>query len=320
MKCPNGTHSISVGSTSCFNCSDESKKFLCPVDPCEKCQHFCKNQSTCACHEGYILSSDGYTCMKCAKVLTNYDNITGLSVLKPTWHVTLCNSSDQESNTLICSGSLLNDQWVITSAKCVCSADFNKDLLSLRVNKLRSCLVEENHEFNLSMLEVYCHPNHNTSDEEMVDLALIKIKNPVPTEKLHNTLPLCLHDSNNPVYYRSGKLVTYGLRSSFQRITTLTAARLSVSASSMCFKRFSELGIKYGNNDKTFCMHASTASRCVGNPGSAVISFDENGKITFAGVISRFTKVCGEPNSYIANTKLQSADVLKWIDEIIENQ
>ena len=160
MKCPNGTHSISVGSTSCFNCSDESKKFLCPVDPCKKCQHFCKKPSTCACHEGYILSSDGYTCIKCAKVLTNYNNITGLNVLKPTWHVTLYNSSDH-SNTLVCSGSILNDQWVITSAKCVCSADFNKDLLSLRVNKLRSCLIKENHEFNLSISEVYCHPNHN---------------------------------------------------------------------------------------------------------------------------------------------------------------
>ena len=66
--CPSGTYSTNLGSTSCFNCNSVENRKLCLffVDPCEKCQHVCHNNSGCACHEGYTLSSDGYSCIKCA--------------------------------------------------------------------------------------------------------------------------------------------------------------------------------------------------------------------------------------------------------------
>ena len=39
-----------------------------------------------------------------------------------------------------------------------------------------------------------------------------------------------------------------------------------------------------------FCTCVNTRSRCTGNPGSAVISTDAAGKITFFGVTSKFTE------------------------------
>ena len=93
-----------------------------------------------------------------------------------------------------------------------------------------------------------------------------------------------------------------------------------VSQSVGCFKEFLKEGIDYKNNPNIFCAGANSNGRCVGNPGSSVIGYDSmSGKITFVGVISRFTKQCGRARSHIANTKIQSSDVLQWIDNTIAN-
>ena len=109
--CPSGTYSTDLGSTSCFNCNSVENRKLCPffVDPCEKCQHVCHNNSGCACHEGYTLSSDGYSCIKCAEVSINHNGVQGFTSICSSWHMALCNATDP-SNSLVCSGSLINDQ------------------------------------------------------------------------------------------------------------------------------------------------------------------------------------------------------------------
>ena len=322
MACPTGMHSIGIGSTSCFNCNDEGKRVLCPffVDPCEKCQHFCKNNSTCGCHKDYTLSSDGYSCIKCAKVFINYNNVRGLNRIFPTWHVALCNTSDP-SDALVCSGSLINDQWVITSARCVCGHNIDIDSLSLRINKLRTCVVDEQNEIDILASEIHCHPDHNNSDDKLTDLALIKMSSPIQKE-LNNTLPVCVEaDDTSNIYDNSKNYFTYGLGNPTQVVNdnaVLAPVRTSLSSNSACFNGFLTEQIDYKSNTNIFCTDANNGLRCFGNPGSAVIRFDDtSGKITFAGVISRFTKVCGKRRSYTANTKIQSSDVLQWIDNTI---
>jgi len=131
--CPSGMYSTNLGSTSCFNCNNVENRNLCPffVDPCEKCQHVCSNNSGCACREGYTLSSDGYSCIKCAKVSINHNGVQGFTFIRSSWHVALCNATDP-SDPLVCSGSLINDQWLITSARCVCGN--NNNINSLLTN------------------------------------------------------------------------------------------------------------------------------------------------------------------------------------------
>ena len=304
--CASGMYSIGMGSTSCFNCNDEENRNLCPsfVDPCKKCQHLCLNNSSCACHDGYTLSSDGYSCIECAKVF----NDEGRVFIKTTWHVALCNTSDP-SDPLVCSGSLINDQWVITSARCVCGHNININSLSLRINKLRTCVVEEDNEIDIFASEIYCHPGYNNSDDKLTDLALIRMSSPIQKNELNNTLPLCLHNSETFNF-----LATYGLGNPIQSHAVLSPAFISITSQSECFREFLKEGIDYKNNANVFC----TGAKCIGNPGSAVISFDgKSGRITFAGVISRFTKVCGETQSHTANVQIQSNDVLQWIDDTI---
>ena len=321
MACPNGMHSTGMGSTSCFNCNDEGKRKLCPfVDPCEKCQQLCHNNSSCACHEGYTLSSDGYSCIRCAKASVVSSRLT---VTKPTWLVALCNASEP-SDPLVCSGSLINDQWVITSAECVCGHDTDIESLSLRINKQRTCVVEEDDEINISASEIHCHPSYNNSDDKLTDLALIKLSSPIEKKELNITLPLCTEaDDTSEIYDidQSRDYITYGLGNPTQKVrknAKLAPAFVFLSPNSACFKEFLEEEIDYKSNPNVFCTDARSNSRCYGNPGSAVISSDKtSGKITFAGVISRYTRVCGKFQSYAANTKLQSSDVLKWIDNTI---
>ena len=304
--CPSGMYSIGMGSISCFNCNDEENRNLCP-NPCEKCQHLCLNNSSCACHDGYTLSSDGYSCIECARVFIDQGRV----FVNTTWHVALCNTSDP-SDPLMCSGNLINDQWMITSARCVCGHNVDINSLSLRINKLLTCVVKEDNEIDTFATEIYCHPGYNNSDE-LIDLALIRMSSPIQKDELNNTLPLCVH--NSEIYNR---LSTYGLGNPTQVISphaVLSPAFVSLTPQSQCFREFLKEEIDYKNNTNVFCTDANS---CVGNPGSAVISFDgRSGKITFIGVISRFTKVCGEIQSHTANVQIQSSNVLQWIDDTI---
>ena len=317
--CPSSMYSTDLGSTSCFNCNDVENRKLCPffVDPCEKCQQVCHNNSGCACHDGYTLSSDGYSCIKCAKVFINYNGVKGFTFIRSSWHVALCNATDP-SDPLVCSGSLINDQWVITSARCVCGSNIDINAISLRLNKLRTCVVEEDDEMSMSASEIHCYPGFNNSDDKLTDLALIKMSSSIQKEKLNSILPLCVNadDANNFTL-----LYTYGLGNPTQMVSNRAILSPAfVSQSSGCLKEFLKEGIDYKNNPNVFCTGANSNGRCVGNPGSSVIGYDDtSGKITFLGVISRFTKKCGKAQSHIANTKIQSNDILQWIKSTITN-
>jgi len=320
VKCPRGTHSITNGSAFCFSCYENAKESLCPQ--CQKCHHICnENNSTCACYDGYVLSENGYSCIKCASVQKNVDNIIGYDILIPTWHVVLCSAS----NMFVCSGSLVGDQWIVTSAKCVCSNSINESSLSLRVKKSRTCAVEEDNEFDLSVAEIYCHPDHNKPYHEMVDLALIKTEFPIPSNELNNTLPLCLKNNSPDELYdygHSGHLLIYGLGNPAKLVgddVELAGAVVSLSPYYSCFHQFYKDGIDYKTNTEIFCTRLDTASSCAGNPGSALITFERNGKLTFAGVVSRLTEVCGEYQSYSANIKVQSPTIHKWLENTISD-
>jgi len=319
VKCPRGTYSTTNGSTFCFSCYENAKESLCPR--CQKCHHVChESNSTCACHDGYVLSGNGYSCIKCASVQKNVNNIIGYNILIPTWHVVLCSA-----NTFVCSGSLVGDQWIVTSAICVCGSSINQSSLSLRVKKSRTCAVEEDGELDLSVAKVYCHPDYSKHYHEMVDLALIKTEFPLPSKELNNTLPLCLQNNSPDELYnygQSGNLLIYGLGNPAKMVddnAELTGTIVSLSPRYSCFRQFYKDGIGYKINAKIFCTRLDTASSCAGNLGSALISFEGNGKLTFAGVISRFTKVCGVHHSYSANVKVQSPIIHKWLKDTISD-
>ena len=110
------------------NCIVNYENIYCVIvdnNYCEQCEHFCYNNSKCGCNDGYTLSTDKHSCIKCADLSTTYLYDSA----RATWHVTICNKNDQ---SLVCNGNLINDQWIVTSAKCVCNVNVSSlSLLSL---------------------------------------------------------------------------------------------------------------------------------------------------------------------------------------------
>ena len=121
------------------------------VDEClyklDKCEAICTNTPgsyKCSCPYGQVLASDGYGCIECANT-TSGINYTAMqspqfsTADKSVWHVAICGT-----NPTTCSGSLINDNFVITSASCVCDEElvFLQSLM-VKFNKDKNCQTQE---------------------------------------------------------------------------------------------------------------------------------------------------------------------------------
>ena len=217
------------------------------MDQCNnRCEQRClRRKSKCACHSDYILASDGFSCLRCASVKNG--------IISPTWHVAICNSSNT-SLPLVCSGSLLNDQWVLTSASCVCN-EKNSNNLVVKSGKVLTCSISESEETEHSIEDVYCY---STVDSTVLtsDLALIKLNTTRTAKELRSIRPVCLKhgrrtqqvkENDEAVYFGWGNIAS----------PTLNRAVLNKSSGAAVHKRnckssFLKEGIKKVENSM-FC-------------------------------------------------------------------
>ena len=113
---------------------------LCAANPCE---HICitaNDSYNCRCKKNYFLAADNTSCIRCAQRQSQK--------IEPTWHVAICNTSD---NNTVCSGTAINDLWVLTSAGCVCNDNVDKQFLSIKFGKRRTCFYKQPNEVQLSV-------------------------------------------------------------------------------------------------------------------------------------------------------------------------
>ena len=236
-------------------------------------------------------------------------------IISPTWNVAICNKSNF-SLPLVCSGSLLNDQWVLTSASCVCSAKNNNDLV-VRSGKAHTCSVSESKETEHSIKDIYCYSNFRSTDLDF-DLALIKLNTTNVTKELHNIRPVCIQRGRVREQVRPNDQVIYF---GWGNIASATPdhAILNKSISTVVNKRRCKSSfLKEIIANTFFCTMTNTFDACAGNIGSGVvaISVHNNKPLLLRGVISKSTNECGQPGSFIANSEVQSKNIQKWIQKI----
>ena len=72
------------------------------------------------------------------------------------WHVAICGTS-----STTCSGSLINDNFVITSASCMCDQVTFPQSVVVKMNKKFGCQTQELDSVDHSVIQIICHPMYN---------------------------------------------------------------------------------------------------------------------------------------------------------------
>ena len=267
------------------------------------------NIYTCQCIDGYILAADGFSCIECS------------TSNNPTWHIALCNASN---NDTICSGTVINDQWILTSARCACKNDVgvDKQSLSIRFGKIKTCYYREANEIQLSASEIYCFPGHSAK-ALTVDIAVIKLQSPIPVNTMKQSPPLCIADiRRGKKIFFAGKLVEIfgwgAVGKTIEREATLQSTGIvEVEGTAKCKAVFKKEKFKDRASGGIMCTIANTTSACIGNYGSAIVTSNE-GIMYFGGIVSKVTSVCGATKSYLAHSKLYTKVAFRWVKSIIK--
>ena len=260
----------------------------------------------CICYPGYVLASDRFSCLKCATA-----NFTNKTIL-PTWNVAICDNSNADL-PFVCSGTMINDQWVLTSADCVCNAN-NTDKLTVRNGVCNTTEGEGVH----SVVNIKCFSQHESSILK-TNLALIKIKTSTVLLK-HSIHPTCLPNGKSQSRFEAKDQVMLlgqgNIRGSVLNNNTLKFYDVTVADGNECKSSFASEGVRKFKDKDLFCTYGNTTASCSGNRGAGVVSADDNGYLLLKGVTSRSTKDCGSPGSFIVHSRLNLKKVRKWLKKI----
>ena len=165
----------------------------------DKCEDKCTNTPgsyKCSCPYGQVLASDGYSCIKCAidESMSNFSHISAVVPVRISdslWHAAIC-----KGNSTICSGSLINDNSIMTTAKCICNDNSTTpEMVSVMMNKNYGCPFEENDAVEYNVTKIICHPSFTSGSSEY-NIAVLKLASPVS-----NFSPICLPTSKNAKTY-----------------------------------------------------------------------------------------------------------------------
>ena len=171
------------------------------VDEClfnlDKCAGKCINTPgsyKCSCPYGQVLASDGYSCIKCAnnRASTNFTQTTPAiprNIKESLWHVAIC----MDNNSTICSGSLINDNLIVTTANCVCNGNTTStESISVKMNKNYGCASEEKDALEYDVSQIICHPLYDNSKLQY-NIALLRLAMIINTTTF---APMCLPVAN----------------------------------------------------------------------------------------------------------------------------
>lgn len=221
-------------------------------------------------------------------------------------------------HNLTSGATLINDQWLLTTAKNLLlghpEGTAAKDIaptLRLYLGKQQQVQVDR----------VVFHPDHTK-----VDIGLIKLKEKVPVND--KVMPICLPNQDYAQVGRVGYVSGWGRNANFRFTEQLKYVMLPVAEQKDCVEHYegstepekkaarSPVGVQPILNEHTFCagMSRYQEDTCYGDAGSAFAVHDPKEDTWYAAGILSFDKSC-QVAEYGVYVKVTS--ILDWIRETI---
>ena len=206
---------------------------------------------------------------------------------------------------------MISDQWVLTSADCVCKTDNANNIVVTN----GACGATGN-KAGHSVVTIKCFSKYSSTVLN-TNLALIKINTSTMLEEQHTIHPICVANSKSKSNINVGEQVMYfgweDIIASRYDNATLKISNVTVAHVKECKPSFFSQGVTTFKSSAIFCTHGNTIDSCNGNIGAGVVAVDDKGYLLLKGVISRSTKECGGPGSFIVHSRLSLKKVQSWI-------
>lgn len=202
-------------------------------------------------------------------------------------------------------GCLISNRWVLT---CSHSRVQRGDSVRLGVHNVET---EESTGKRLQAAGVFPHPDYNKEKQQLNDICLIKLSEPVVfTDYI---IPCCLPTVDiQSLSNRELFVAGWGRTENTDTSATMLEASINVINDSFCTNKFQQ---EYNGYPKQFCgsNFFQSQSDCNGDSGSPIV-YENNGRFQVVGLVSYGIKDCGNFNpSVYTNVRFY----LDWIKSTV---
>ena len=207
-----------------------------------------------------------------------------------------------------CTGSIINDRFIMTAAHCVFPGDASKQIPdNVLAFKGPSCLTEIRGTIPMTVKQIHKHPGYKDRADSADDIALLELWNPL---EFSNTFrPICIPNySGYDNYIAAG----YGKTNfGFLLINSkcLKEAELEAADPQNCKEMASSF-----DSSKSICVGGGNAAACSGDSGGALMTRTTDGRLYAAGIASTASLDCGAITS-MPNVYERTKRHVSWIRE-----
>lgn len=210
-----------------------------------------------------------------------------------------------------CGATIISDRWLVTAGHCSLGV-FTKSNIKVVVGAHR---LDHEDRIIADVEQFIVHPRFSMNPVSS-DIALIKVKDPLPT--IAAIKPAKLPYSGQ-VFTGSG--ITSGHGTTDLRFPKpsddLFWLDIKLESDTVCERnrRYQWPSPTIYNREFMLCASAApTKSPCMGDSGGPLIQKDGNGEVTLLGVVSFGSRICGEQGMPFVYTKV--AYFRDWIEKV----